>query len=223
MRPERFRRLREVLARRQPDLTVLMDRVSKAHNFSAILRSCDAAGVLEAHAVTAEPGLEVHHATSAGTKKWVSVRRHASVEDAVAELRGHGFAILAAHPSEGATDYREVDYTRPVAITLGAELEGASAEALALADQLVTIPMAGMVHSLNVSVASALLLFEAFRRRSAAGMYEKSRMAPETFEARLFEWAYPTVARARRAQGLPYPRLDADGQILEDQSFSRPS
>jgi tRNA (guanosine-2'-O-)-methyltransferase len=223
MRPERFRRLREVLARRQPDLTVLMDRVNKAHNFSAILRNCDAAGVLEAHAVAAEPGLEVHHATSGGTKKWVSVRRHANVEDAIAHLRASGFHVLAAHPSRSALDYREVDYTRPVAITLGAELAGVSAGALELADAHVVIPMVGMVQSLNVSVASALLLFEAHRQRSAAGMYDESRLGPEAFERRLFEWAYPSLARSRRERGLPYPRLDSGGEIISDQSSSRPS
>jgi tRNA (guanosine-2'-O-)-methyltransferase len=223
MRPERFRRLRGVLARRQPDLTVLMDRVNKAHNFSAILRNCDAVGVLEAHAVAAEPGLEVHHATSAGTKKWVSVQRHANVEEAIAHLHGRGFHVLAAHPSQSALDYREADYTRPVAITLGAELEGVSAQALELADAHIVIPMVGMVHSLNVSVASALLLFEAFRQRKAADMYAESRLDPEAFERRLFEWAYPSLARSHREQGLPYPRLDSDGQLISAQASSRPS
>ena len=66
MRPERFHRLRSVLTRRQPDLTVLMDRVHKSHNFSAILRNCDATGVLEAHVVVPEGGdLDLHHGTSA--------------------------------------------------------------------------------------------------------------------------------------------------------------
>jgi tRNA (guanosine-2'-O-)-methyltransferase len=223
MRSERFRRLREVLARRQPDLTVLMDRVNKAHNLSAILRNCDAVGVLEAHAVAAEPGLEMHHATSAGTKKWITVRRHASVGAAIEHLRGRGFAILAANPSADALDYREADYTGPVAITLGAELEGVSPEALERADLHVSIPMVGMVRSLNVSVAASLLLFEAFRQRMAAGSYDESRLAPEAFEARLFEWAYPAIARSRRERGLPYPRLDADGRIVTDQPPSRPS
>jgi len=216
MRPERFRRLREVLSRRQPDLTVLMDRVNKPHNFSAILRNCDAVGVLDVHVVAAGPRLEPHHATSAGTKKWVGVRRHVGVRDAAGHLREKGFQLLAAHPSREALDYREVDYTRPVAITLGAELEGVSEEALALADELVVIPMAGMVHSLNVSVASSLLLFEAFRQRMAAGMYDTSRLDAEAFDVRLFEWAYPILARKRREQGLPYPRLDVDGQIVSD-------
>src|SRR5688572_28853940 len=98
MTPERFRRLRSALERRQPDLTVLMDQVHKPHNFSAILRSCDAVGVLEAHVVAPEGAVAVHHATSAGTKKWISVRGHASVAEAAADLRRRGFRILAAHP-----------------------------------------------------------------------------------------------------------------------------
>jgi tRNA (guanosine-2'-O-)-methyltransferase len=78
--------------------------------------------------------------------------------------------------------------------------------------------MLGMVHSLNVSVASALLLFEAMRQRAAAGMYDASRLDRGAFDAHLFEWAYPTLARKRREQGLPYPRLDAAGQILAEES-----
>ncbi|HET9948689.1 MAG TPA: RNA methyltransferase, partial [Longimicrobiales bacterium] len=140
MRPERFRRLREVLARRQPDLTVLLDRVNKPHNFSAILRSCDAVGVLEAHVVAPDRTPEIHHAASAGTKKWVGVRRHADVAGAVAHLREAGFTVLAAHLGPRSVDYREPDYTRPTAFLLGAELHGVSPEGLALADAHVSIP-----------------------------------------------------------------------------------
>ncbi|MDH3205600.1 MAG: tRNA (guanine-N2)-dimethyltransferase, partial [Gemmatimonadota bacterium] len=113
-------------------------------------------------------------------------------------------------------DYREVDYTRPTAITMGAELHGVSPEGLELADDLVSIPMRGMVHSLNVSVASSLLLFEAARQRSAAGMYETTRLPPDVFTERLFEWAYPSLARTRRDEGRPYPPLGPDGEILPD-------
>ena len=214
--PERYRKLRAALVRRQPDLTVLMDRVHKAHNFSAILRSCDAVGVLDAHVVASEGAVAVHHATSAGTKKWVGVRAHASVGEAVTALRSAGFRLLAAHPSAAAVPYREVDYTRPTAIILGAELHGVSEEALALADVHVTIPMLGLVHSLNVSVATALILFEAERQRAAAGMYDRSRLPPEEFERRLFEWAHPSLARMRRAAGRRYPQLGPEGEVVPD-------
>ncbi len=205
-----------MLERRQPDLTVLMDRVHKSHNFSAILRNCDAVGVLEAHVVTPPNGLDLHHGTSAGTKKWVSVHRHRTVPDAIARLKEGGFRLVAAHPASDAADYREVDYTGPTAIALGAELHGLSPETVRRADQLVSIPLSGMVHSLNVSVATALILFEARRQRETAGMYERSRLDAETFAARLFEWAYPSLARKRKAAGQPYPALTEDGEIVRE-------
>lgn len=214
MRPERFHRLRDVLTRRQPDLTVLMERVHKSHNFSAILRNCDAVGVLEAHAVPSGDGLPIHHGTSAGTKKWVRVRLHEDVGQAIEALHERGFIVLAAHPSPDAVDYRDVDLTRPTALMVGAELPGVSDRALALADTHVVVPMVGMVHSLNVSVATALLLYEAMRQREAAGMYEASRLDPEEFRRILFEWAHPTVAALYREQGRPYPELDDDGALL---------
>jgi tRNA (guanosine-2'-O-)-methyltransferase len=216
MTPERFHRLRTALARRQPDLTVLMDLVHKSHNFSAILRSCDAVGVLEAHVVATEDAVAVHNATSAGTKKWIAVRQHASVGEAIGHLKGRGFTILAAHPSADAVDYRDADYTRPTTLTLGAELRGVSPEALALADAHITIPMVGLVHSLNVSVAAGLVLFEAHRQRASAGMYERTRLSDDEFATRLFEWSYPTIARRCRETGRPYPGLGPDGELLPD-------
>ena len=213
MRPQRFHRLKAVLSRRQPGLTVLMEKVHKSHNFSAILRNCDAVGVLDAHVVPPDSGLDLHHGTSAGTRKWIRVHRHATVGEAVSHLHDRGFTVLAAHPSDDAVDFRTVDFTRPTAVMMGAELDGVSPEGLALADAHVVIPMLGMVHSLNVSVATALLLYEAQRQRAAAGMYDASRLDEEEFRRTLFEWAYPSLAAARRHDGAPYPTLDEDGQI----------
>jgi len=213
MLPERFQRLCSVLDRRQPDLTVLMERVNKEHNVSAILRNCDAVGVLEAHAVVPDRGLKLHRDTSGGTAKWIRVHRHPDAASAIGALREAGFQLIAAHPSPDAADYRHADYTGPTALLMGAELYGVSDEVLAAADRTVVIPMAGMVRSLNVSVAAALLLFEARRQREAAGMYERSRLDPEVRRTRLFEWAYPKLARRLRDQGLPYPELGPDGEL----------
>jgi tRNA (guanosine-2'-O-)-methyltransferase len=216
MRNERFQRIREVLARRQPDLTVLMDRVNKSHNFSAILRNCDAAGVLEAHVVPPDNGLPLHHGTSAGTKKWVRVCLYETLPSAFSHLGASGFRVLAAHPSEHAIDYRDIDYTQPTAILVGAELDGVSDEGLELADAHVRVPMQGMVRSLNVSVATSVLLFEALRQREEAGMYAESRLSPDDFERHLFEWTWPSIASKRRREGRPYPKLTEDGDPVRD-------
>lgn len=215
MNPQRFHRIRSVLLRRQPDLTVLMEHVNKTHNFSAILRNCDAVGILRAHAVLPDKGIDLHHHTSAGTTKWVDVQVHGTVKSAIAHLHQEGFVVLAAHPTPEALDYREVDFARPVAIMVGAELDGLSEEGLALADETVAIPMAGMVRSLNVSVATSLLLFEAFRQREEAGLYEASRIPEDEYVTLLFEWAYPEIAQVLRKRGDPYPPLTDDGEIQE--------
>jgi tRNA (guanosine-2'-O-)-methyltransferase len=111
-------------------------------------------------------------------------------------------------------DFREVDYARPTAILVGAELYGVSEEALEAADRTVRIPMVGMARSLNVSVATALLLYEAYRQRERAGMYERSRLDPETRARLRFEWAHPQVARHCRKVGVPYPEMDENGRIV---------
>lgn len=210
----RFRRVRSVLDRRQPDLTVLLENVHKPHNFAAVLRTCDAVGVFEAHAVTpegAQPAL--HRAVTGSAGKWVRVRPWETLGPACDALAERGYQLVAAHPAPGAVDFREVDYTRPTAVVLGQEKEGVTAEAVARADRLVVIPMLGMVPSLNVSVAAAVILFEAARQRAAAGLYERSRLDPETYRTTLFEWAHPTLAERCREHGEPYPELDEEGEV----------
>ena len=128
--PKRFHRVRAVLDRRQPDLTVLMEDVQIPRNLAALLRTCDAVGVLEAHAVWRERGqLKISRPASGGTRKWVQVRRHKDLDGAVGQLKERGFRILAAHPADRAVDYREVDYTLPTAVLLGQEETGVTPRA----------------------------------------------------------------------------------------------
>ena len=216
MTPDRFQKLKDRLSRRQPDLTVLAEEVHKAHNISAVLRTADAVGIQEIHAVSSAGEMRRHHMISGGSKKWVDVAVHPDIHTACATLHGAGFRILAAHPVATAVDYREVDYTGRTAILLGAELDGVSAPAAALADGFVRIPMEGMVASLNVSVAAALLLYEARRQREAAGLYAHSRLAADVFARTLFEWAYPEIAARCVRQKIPYPPLSDDGELLEN-------
>jgi len=215
LQPERFRRIRHVLDRRQPDLRLVTEKVHKVHNLSAMLRNCDAVGVLHVHAVPPDDGLDFSDEISASASKWVRVHRHQTVAEAVGPLAADGFRVVAAHPAPDAIDYREVDFTRPTALLVGTELYGVSEDALELADERVRVPMVGMVRSLNVSVATALLLYEAFRQRDRAGFYDAPRLDPGERDRLLFEWAYPRVARICRRQGRPYPPLGADGRILD--------
>ena len=207
---ERGHRIREVLSKRQPDLTVLLERVHKPHNLSAILRSCDAVGVLEAHAVSADGRVPTFNETSASAEKWVPLTTHADTPAAFEHLRARGFQIIATHLSERAQDYREIDYTRPTCVLLGAERSGVSDEAAESADANIIIPMRGMVQSLNVSVAAAVILFEAARQRAEAGFYDAPRLERGALERIGYEWLHPLEAEQFRSRNEPYPPFDAD-------------
>ena len=220
MTPERYARIRRVLSLRQPTLSVLMDEVNKPHNLSAILRTCDAVGVIQAHAVPprhvqAQHGsVPTFGATSGSADKWVEVQTHADAVSAVRVLQAQGFQVLATHLSDASVDYRAPDYTRATCVLLGAEKWGVSSEAAQAADANIVIPMMGMVQSLNVSVAAATILFEAQRQRLEAGMYAQPQLTGEALERMTFEWAYPELAGLCRERGEAYPALGEEGEVL---------
>ncbi|HEJ7282977.1 tRNA (guanosine(18)-2'-O)-methyltransferase TrmH [Serratia marcescens] len=215
MSPERYARICEMLATRQPDLTVCLEQVHKPHNVSAIIRTADAVGVHQVHAVWPTTRMRTLVSSAAGSNSWVSVKTHPTIGDAVGHLKAQGMQILATNLSARAVDFREVDYTRPTCVLLGQEKTGITEEALALADQDIVIPMIGMVQSLNVSVASALILYEAQRQRQNAGLYRRdnSMLDEEEQQRLLFEGGYPVLANVAKRKGLPRPQIDEQGQV----------
>lgn len=205
-----------MLATRQPDLTVCLEQVHKPHNVSAIIRTADAVGVHQVHAVWPTTRMRTLVSSAAGSNSWVSVKTHRSIGDAVGHLKAQGMQILATNLSARAVDFREADYTRPTCVLLGQEKTGITEEALALADQDIVIPMIGMVQSLNVSVASALILYEAQRQRQNAGLYRRdnSMLDEEEQQRLLFEGGYPVLANVAKRKGLPRPQIDEQGQVV---------
>jgi tRNA (guanosine-2'-O-)-methyltransferase len=190
-RTERRRnRIEEVIDRRQPDLTVVLENVHDQHNASAVLRSCDAVGILRLALVyTLEtPPTTFARRTSASAAKWIDVERFDSIEECYRTLRGRGFSIYATAMTESSSILYDIDFTSPVAVVFGNEMRGLSDEAIAQADATIEIPMVGMVRSLNISVACAVTLYEAFRQRRAAGMYASSRIIGEERARLVADW-----------------------------------
>jgi tRNA (guanosine-2'-O-)-methyltransferase len=180
-----------VLTRRQPDLTVVLENVHDPHNISAILRSCDGVGVLRAHAVYSveePPTGAFARETSASAAKWVDVERHQSLADCYERLRAEGFSILVTSIGPDSRLLYDWDLREPVALVFGNEMRGVSSEARDMADGAIQVPMAGMVESLNVSVACAVCLYEAFRQRSVAGDYNLSKLDANRLRTLEEEW-----------------------------------
>ncbi len=185
----RIARVRSVLDRRQPDLRVVLEGVTNAHNASAVMRTCDAAGVLYLDLISPNPELlAFNQAISTRADRWLEIGVHASAAARLAELKAAGHVIVATRLGEGARPFAELDYTRPLAVVFGSEADGISDEALSLADEVVRIPMHGMVQSLNLSVSVAVVLYEAYRQRAARGFYDAPRLPAAEYERLYRKW-----------------------------------
>ena len=191
--PQRLKRFREVLERRQKDLIVFAEDVKNEHNFSAIIRTCDAVGVMKVLYSSEAKKIPLNEGITVGSEKWVEVERVQDPIRKLTELKKLGFQIVATYISSESVNFREVDYTKPTVIVVGNELKGVSEEVLKVSDRKIVIPMVGMARSLNVSVATAVILYEAQRQREEKGMYDKPSLSEEEIESILEKWAMREV------------------------------
>ena len=214
MSPERFQKIKDVLNKRQPDVTVILDNVHKPHNIAAILRSCDATGIGSIHSRAKNSQVGLNLKAASGSNHWVNVNFHNQLSELYKSLLKKNYNIFVANNSENAVDFREVTYTSETAIVLGAELDGVSKDSLSFAEKEIKVPIAGMVESLNVSVTNAVILYEIQRQRKEAGLFKSRRLSINEYKNLLFEFSYPEVAAILQKKGSPYPKLDKFGQII---------
>jgi len=188
----RIQRMRDMLENRQWDLTVVFENIHDPHNVSAILRSCDAVGIDAVHLLyTNEAFPELGEKTSASAKKWIDISMHSEYGELRSSLKQLDMTIYAACIAPGAKTIFEIDWTLPSAILVGNEHRGVSDEAVQIADEKIMIPMFGMVESLNVSVATAVILYEACRQRIAKNMYPAPEIVEPWLEDKLKKWIGP--------------------------------
>jgi tRNA (guanosine-2'-O-)-methyltransferase len=187
--PERIEKVERVLSQRQADLRVVLEGVTIAHNASAVIRTCDAAGILYLDLIAPNPELlRFNEAISTRADKWLEIAVHPAPAACLEPLKEAGYEIVATHLGRDAVPYTDVDFAKPVAIVFGSEAEGISDDCLAYADRIVRIPMLGMVQSLNLSVSVAVMLYEALRQRATKGYSEKSRLPAAEFERLRRQW-----------------------------------
>lgn len=190
MTPERRDKLITVLSKRQPDLTVVLENVFDPHNISAVMRTCDAVGIQEVYILNTKiPRHKKWGArSSSSAAKWLTVHQFENASECFSSLRNRYSKILTTHLSSDAVGLYQIDMTQPIALVFGNEHSGVSDEIRALADGNFIIPQVGIIRSLNISVACAVTLYEAFRQKNNAGHYNRNDMDHVMKQGLLEEW-----------------------------------
>jgi tRNA (guanosine-2'-O-)-methyltransferase len=190
MTPERTEKLLSVLKKRQNDITVVLENVFDPHNISAVMRTCDAVGVQEIYVLNTI--LPKHKKwgfrSSSSAAKWLTTYQFDNVHECFLALRKKYSKILTTNLASDSVNLYSIDFSQPIALVFGNEHSGISEEIKSMADGNFIIPQAGIIRSLNISVACAVTLYEAFRQKSLAGHYDQQKLDPEMFAKLLNEW-----------------------------------
>ena len=190
MTPERYNRLSTVLNKRQPDLTVVLENVFDPHNISAVMRTCDAVGIQDVYILNNRipPHKKWGYRSSSTATEWLTIHQFEDVDICFSALRKKYEKIYATHLGENSTSLHKLDLTAPVALVFGNERSGVSDEIVKLVDGNFIIPQVGIIKSLNISVACAVSLYEAYRQKELAGHYVDSRLSVEHMKELKLEW-----------------------------------
>ena len=186
---QRQNKIYSVLKARQYSLQVVLENIHDPHNVSAIFRTCDAVGIPETALIYNEEKFpKIGRKTSASAFKWVDKIKYESVDECYFDLHAKGFKIYASEISKDAVSLYDIDLTEKTAIVFGNEHRGVSEEAAKKADKKFLIPMYGMVQSLNVSVAAAVVLYEALRQRLIKNKYSDPEISESVFKELIEKW-----------------------------------
>ncbi|HBB58029.1 MAG TPA: RNA methyltransferase [Chitinophagaceae bacterium] len=193
MTPERLHKLTEVLKKRQIDITIVLENVFDPHNISAVMRTCDAVGIQEIHILnTRIPRHKKWGArSSSSAAKWLTIHQYEEVDACFSKLRKDYGRILTTHLASDAVPLHALDLTQSVALVFGNEHSGVSDEIRSLADGNFMIPQVGIIQSLNISVACAVTLYEAFRQKELAGHYQRLDLDHPTKKQVRADWELP--------------------------------
>ena len=192
MTPERTEKLLKVLKHRQANLSIVMENVQDPHNISAVMRTCDAVGIQDLYILNTKiPRHEKFGAkSSSSAAKWLTLHQFEDVASCFAELRSKYSKILTTHLSTDAVGLYEIDFTQSIALVFGNEHDGVSDDVRALADGNFIIPQMGIIQSLNISVACAVTIYEAYRQKNIAGHYSSIALPETRLTTLMHEWGF---------------------------------
>ncbi len=195
MTPERKEKLKKVLDRRQDNLTVVMENVEDPRNIAAVMRTCDAVGIQDIYILSTKVSQHKKWGYKSGSSaaKWLTVHHYDNIQKCFAELRKQYKKIFTTHLSANAISLYDIDFTGSVALVFGNEHSGVSEETQNIADGNFIIPQTGIIQSLNISVACAVSIYEAFRQKNLAGHYNNSSLPLGKINELMIEWGFNEV------------------------------
>lgn len=178
MTSARAQKINEVLNHRQNDLTVVLENVQDPHNIAAVLRSCDAVGIMEVYVINTKENRRRNYDpnTSSSAAKWMKIHHYFEIKSCFLDLRKKYKQIFSTHLSKEPKSIYQLDLTLPTALVFGNERSGLSEEILSYCDGNFIVPQVGMISSLNISVACAVSIYEAYRQKSAFGHYDTKKI-----------------------------------------------
>jgi tRNA (guanosine-2'-O-)-methyltransferase len=191
MTPEREKKLLSVLNKRQNDITIVLENVFDPHNISAVMRTCDGVGVQEIYVLNTKIARHKKWGakSSSSAVKWLTVHQFENNEECFEALRKKYTKILTTHLSADAVSLHSINFTDPLALVFGNEHSGVSDKVRDMADGNFLIPQVGIIRSLNISVACAVTLYEAFRQKNNAGHYDKRKLDEKKFGELFTKWS----------------------------------
>jgi len=183
----RIDKMKRVLFTRQYTLRVFMDYVYSEHNLSAIVRTADAVNVWKLY-YRHQKQVKINKHIAMKVDKWMDIEYVNDINKFYEDMKNKGYQIVVSLLDDETIDFREVDYTKPTLVVLWNEVDGVSPESIKNADKKIKIPMYWMSQSLNVSVANAVILYEAQRQRQLAWMYDEMQLPKNLYEEILKKW-----------------------------------
>jgi len=191
MTPEREHRITNVLDKRQDNLVVVLENVFDPHNISAVMRTCDAVGVQDIVVLNTRipPHKRWGAKSSSSAAQWLTIHQYTDTAACWDMLRKKVDMIFTTHLGSDSVSLYDMKLTGRIALVFGNEHSGVSDEIRALSDGNFLIPQVGIIQSLNISVACAVTLYEAFRQKSIAGQYECSGLSGARYSELLSEWS----------------------------------
>lgn len=170
---QRRDRMLTTAAKRTNHIRLIVQDVHQPHNISACIRSAEGFGVQNIDVVTLKKKFNAS-SVARGVDNWVDIHKHDTVNDCISKLHGEGYVVAAAFPYGDAVELDQLPIDKPIALAFGNEHEGLDLEWRDKADLRFTIPMVGIVESLNISVCAAITMYNMTQRA-------KSRLPAETY------------------------------------------